>query len=195
MKFKIFSYEKVSSTNDIAMELVKEKGEESGLVFAKMQTKGRGTRGNEWVSLSGNLFATIFFPLRAEYPPFNEFAIINPIILSDVIKNFCENENICLKFPNDIFVNKKKICGILQEVVISNEIKFLIIGIGINIKNNPNIDKGYEATNIFKETKSMPQSKEIIKLIISSYEKFFEELSGYNFDNYKKKAELMALNK
>ena len=193
MKFKIFSYEKVSSTNDIAMELVKEKGEESGLVFAKMQTKGRGTRGNEWVSLSGNLFATIFFPLRAEYPPFNEFAIINPIILSDVIKNFCENENICLKFPNDIFVNKKKICGILQEVVTFNDKQFLITGIGLNLISNPLIKNNYETTNILLETKKIVKVREIIDLIVLSYENFFIDLNSYKYTNFKQKADAMAI--
>jgi len=78
--------------------------------------------------------------------------MINPLIISDVIKHFCEMKNINLKFPNDIFVNGKKICGILQELIISNSRKFLIVGIGVNIVANPNIDKKYLATNILTET-------------------------------------------
>ena len=108
MKFKIFKYEKVTSTNDIAMNLIKEKENFSGYVSAKIQTKGRGTRGKEWVSEKGNLFGSIFFPLKKNYPEFNEFSVINPIIISDVLKNFCKFKSINLKYPNDIFVNKKK---------------------------------------------------------------------------------------
>ena len=95
-------------------ELIKKNKNEAGCVYADEQTKGRGTHGKDWISKKGNLFSSIFFILKDNYPPFNEFAIINSIIISDVIKNFCTKQNINLKFPNDIFVNGKKICGILQ---------------------------------------------------------------------------------
>ena len=194
MKFEIFKFESVTSTNDIAINLIKEQQKETGWVYADTQTKGRGTHGKEWVSDKGNLFGSIFFPLKNNYPSFNEFSTINPIIISDVIEHFCEKKNINLKFPNDIFVNGKKICGILQELITSNSKKFLIIGIGINIVSNPNINNKYQATNILLETKKKPQIKEMIDLIISSYEKFFMDLNLYNYESFKKKAESMALN-
>lgn len=194
MKFEIFKYEKVTSTNDIAINLIKENQKEIGCVYADIQTSGRGTQGKKWVSDKGNLFSTIFFPLKKNYPPFNEFSIINPIIISEVIEHFCSDKNINLKFPNDIFVNGKKICGILQEVITLNSKKFLIIGIGINIINNPKLDIQYKATNILVESNAKPSVKEIIDLIISSYEKFFYNLNSYNYINFKKKAEKKSLN-
>ena len=194
MKFEIFKFEKVTSTNDIAINLIKKEQKESGCVYADIQTKGRGTHGKEWVSDKGNLFGSIFFPLKNNYPPFNEFSMINPLIISDVIKHFCEMKNINLKFPNDIFVNGKKICGILQELVVSNSRKFLIIGIGVNIVSNPDINNKYQATNILLETQKKPKIKEIIDLIVSSYEKFFINLNSYNYEHFKKKADLMVLN-
>ena len=106
MKFEIFKYEKVRSTNDIAMNLIKDEKKSSGYVYAKTQTKGRGTHGKNWISTEGNLFGSIFFPLKKNYPKFNEFFIINPIIISNVFKNFFDSKSINLKFPNDIFVNK-----------------------------------------------------------------------------------------
>jgi BirA family biotin operon repressor/biotin-[acetyl-CoA-carboxylase] ligase len=192
MKFEIFKFDRATSTNDLAISLIKNKQKKVGCVYVDIQTKGRGTHGREWVSQKGNLFASIFFSLEKNYPPFNEFSIINPIIISDVIKHFC-NKNIKLKFPNDIFVNGKKICGILQEVITSKDKKFLIIGIGINIVSNPDINKDYKATNLLLETKEKRNIKDLITYIIFSYEKFFIDLNLYNYENFKKKAESMAL--
>ena len=194
MKFEIFKFESVTSTNDIAINLIKEQQKEAGWVYADTQTKGRGTHGKEWVSDKGNLFGSIFFPLKNNYPSFNEFSTINPIIISDVIEHFCENKNINLKFPNDIFVNRKKICGLLQELITFDNKKFLIIGIGLNIISNPDVNNKYGATNILSETEKKPKIKEIIDLLISSYEKFFIDLNSYNYKHFKKKADLMALN-
>ena len=63
MKFEIFKYENVTSTNDVAINLIKEEKKEFGCVYASTQTKGRGTRGKKWVSDKGNLFSSIFFLL------------------------------------------------------------------------------------------------------------------------------------
>ena len=191
MHFEIFKYKKVKSTNDIAINLIKQKKKVAGCVLAKIQTKGRGTRGKKWVSTEGNFFGTIFFRLDKKYPKFHEFSIINPIIISSVIQHFCRKKDISLKWPNDILVNKKKICGILQELITINNIQFLVIGIGINVLSNPYIKNIYKTTNIFKESKKKPSMDKIIKLIISSYKKFFTNLNNYNFYKFKKKAKLI----
>jgi len=194
MKFEIFKFESVTSTNDVAINLIQKKKKIFGCIYAKKQTKGRGTHGKVWISEEGNLFGSIFFPLEKKYPPFNEFSIINPVIISSVIGNFCDKKKITFRWPNDVFLNKKKICGILQELVTVNSRKFLIIGIGLNIISNPNVNNEYETTNILLETKKQPSIKEMINLIISSYEKFFINLNSYNYKDFKEKAELMALN-
>ena len=189
MKFEIFKHGTVTSTNDVSKKLIKDSNKESGCNFADLQTNGRGTKGKKWISQKGNLFGTFFFHLKNSYPPFNEFAFINLVIILSVIEKFCEKKYISLKWPNDIFVNKKKICGILQELITQDEKIFLIIGIGINIVSNPEINEEYKTTNIFEETKKKPKIDEIIKTIILSYEKFFLNLGTYNYSNFKKKAE------
>ena len=194
MKFKIFKFKSVTSTNDIALNLIQEEKKETGCVYADTQTKGRGTYGRKWISEEGNLFGTLFFPLRNKYPAFNEFSIINPVIISSVIGNYCEKENISFKWPNDVLLNGKKICGILQELIISNSKKFLIIGIGINIISHPKINGEYKATNIFFETKIKPSIREIMDKIVFSYENFFSNLNSYNYLNFKKRVKLMAVN-
>ena len=131
MKFKTFKYNSVTSTNKTAIELIKKKRIEKGFVYALTQKRGKGRYGRKWISKKGNFFGSIFFPLKKNYPPFNEFAIINPVIISEVIKQFCEENKISFKWPNDVFLNGKKICGILQEIVTSKEKKFIII---LNLK-------------------------------------------------------------
>ena len=125
MKFKIFKFTSVTSTNDMAINLIKEEKKEIGYVYANTQTKGRGTYGRKWISDEGNLFGSIFFPLKSNYPPFNEFSIINSVIISDIIKSLCSKQNISFKLPNDVFVNGRKICGILQELITLNQKQFL----------------------------------------------------------------------
>ena len=194
MKIETFKFKSVTSTNDVAINLIKEKKKKIGCIYADIQTRGRGTRGRKWVSAHGNLFGSIFFPLRKNYPPFNEFSIINSVIISSVIEHFCEKKKISFKWPNDVFVNGKKICGILQELITLNSKKFLIIGIGVNVISNPNINNKYQATNILLETRKKPSIKKIINLIISSYEKFFFNLNSYNYKDFKKKSEMMVSN-
>ena len=193
MKFEIFNFTSVSSTNDVAISLIEKEKKNSGCVYAEMQTKGRGTHGKNWISSKGNLFISIFFHLKENYPPFNEFSVINPLIISEVIKNFCKDKKVSLKFPNDVFLNGRKICGILQETITFNKKNFLIIGIGVNVVSNPKIIELYEATNILFETKKKINIKKIIDSIIISYEKFFKALNLYKYEKYKKKAESMSL--
>ena len=193
MKFEIFKFGKVTSTNDVAINLIKKEKIKSGIVYADTQTKGRGTHGKKWISSSGNLFSSIFFPLKKNYPTFDEFAIINPIIISEIIEHYCIKKKINLKFPNDVFLNGKKVCGILQEVMSLDNEKFLIIGFGINIASNPVICESYKSTNILLETKKKPKIAEIINLTVASYEKFFASLNSYNYVNFKNKAKSMAL--
>ena len=193
MRFKLFKYKTVTSTNDVAINLIKFKKEKKGFIHANQQTKGRGTHGKVWISEKGNLFLTIFFPINEKYPSFHEFSIINPVIILDIIKKYCDEKKLKLKFPNDIMYNGKKICGLLQELITQKNRKFLIIGIGLNIVSNPNINNGYKATNIYLETNIKPSIDEIIDLIISSYKNFLVNLDTYNYENFKKKAEKLSI--
>ena len=81
----------------------------------------------------------------------------------------------------------------MQETIILGKRQFLIIGIGVNIVSNPDINNKYKATNILTETKKKPKIIDIIDLIISSYEKFFIDLNLYNYANFKKRAQSIAL--
>ena len=135
-------------------------------------------------SKKGNLFCTIFFQLKKNYPSLQEFLLINPILNIDVLSKYCNKKNISFKFPNDILIKKKKICGILQEVISQDSKKYLLVGIGINILSSPAINN-YPSTNIFKETQKKPKLLNIVYQIKKRYEKFFSNLGFYKFLDFK----------
>ena len=121
MKLKKFFFKKVISTNDTAIRLIK-LGNEKGAILSEHQSKGRGQRGNKWTSKKGNLFMTVFFEISKKL---SVKKIINLNIL--IIKNIISKKIISIlniKKPNDIFINKKKVCGILQEMIFRNDKKF-----------------------------------------------------------------------
>ena len=63
MKLKKFKFKTVNSTNDVAIRLIKKTNNKFGIIVADEQKKGRGQRGNKWISYKGNLFVSIFFSL------------------------------------------------------------------------------------------------------------------------------------
>ena len=136
MKLKKFNFNKVKSTNNTALRLIKN-GNEYGIVSSETQSDGKGQRGNKWISKKGNLFISIFFKINSEISIKN-ITNLNLSILKNIISNQIK-QNIKVKLPNDILINKKKVCGILQEIIYQNDYKYLIVGIGINIVNCPNI--------------------------------------------------------
>ena len=166
MKLKKFFFKKVKSTNDTAMRLIK-RGIKNGIISSEIQTKGKGQRGNIWISRKGNLFLTIFFQIDNNLT-LKKIININLNILKKIIKNLIKAK-IHIKLPNDILINNKKVCGILQEIVFRNNLKYLIVGIGINLINSPDI-KNYPTTYLNKYSKKKINKLKIIKEIKLSFE-------------------------
>ena len=155
MKLKIYSYKSVKSTNDTAIRLIK-KNIKQGIVISDVQTNGKGQRGKKWISKKGNLFITIFFPISKRLN-LNKTTLINVKIIKNILTNIIPHK-INLKLPNDLEIMNKKVCGILQEIIYKDEIKFLIIGVGININSSPKL-KEYETTYINKYNNKINRSK------------------------------------
>ena len=167
MKFNKFKYKKINSTNDVAIQKIK-KGYLNGIVIADIQEKARGQYGRKWICYKGNLFMSIFFRIKSN------------ISLKTITKLNCEivknsiyqaiKKKINIKYPNDLLINNRKFCGILQETVFCKSKKFIIIGIGINLIKSPNI-KNYLTTNILEETGLSLNKIKISKLIELNYYK------------------------
>ena len=78
MKFKLFKFGSISSTNDLAIYLIKKENKKCGCVIAELQTKGKGTYGKKWISKKGNLFGSFFFPLKKNYPNWVSSSVPSP---------------------------------------------------------------------------------------------------------------------
>ena len=157
MNLPIFNFEKIDSTNNFARLLITEHKILKGIVTSDEQTKGRGRYGNNWNSPKGNLYFSIFYPILRSNLKKVQFLI--HLQIRKILRNY-GIKNISLKWPNDIYVNDKKVCGILQESIIFDKF-FLIIGIGINIKSSPKINK-YPTTYLNKEVKKKIDLNDLI---------------------------------
>ena len=140
MKFKVFRFKKVKSTNNTALRLIKRSKFNFGMIISELQSNGRGQYGRKWISLKGNLFVSFFFTLKNIRFSLKKLTIINCLLVKQLISKYY-NRNIVYKKPNDLMINKRKICGILQETINKFDNKFLIVGIGINLIKNPVLDK------------------------------------------------------
>jgi BirA family biotin operon repressor/biotin-[acetyl-CoA-carboxylase] ligase len=146
MKLKIFRFKKVNSTNNTAIRIIKKTKLDYGMIISEMQDNGRGQYGKKWISYKGNLFISFFYSLEKIDIALKQLTKMNCLLVKKLL-SFYYKKKIILKKPNDLLINRKKICGILQETLMSLDKKYLIIGIGINLIKSPYI-KNYPTINL-----------------------------------------------
>jgi hypothetical protein len=134
-------YDEVDSTMDQAKALLKQPDfmqRDAFAVVAGRQTAGRGTHGRTWMSSDGNLFMTMVFKLSMiriplTLVPLRMGTLIIPSIKSRVLPG---GPPVQLKWPNDVLIGEKKICGILIEV----DQDRVVVGIGCNVQHAPAVE-------------------------------------------------------
>ena len=171
MKLKKYLFKSVTSTNDIAIKKIKQ-GKTSGVIIAKKQTKGRGRYGNRWIYLRNNLFMSIFFILKSNLT-LSKLTLNSCKIVKKSLQKFL-NKKITIKKPNDLLIDKRKVCGILQEILFFKNNKFAIIGIGINVNGSP-IIKNYPTTYLNNFTKKKITSFKIYNEIKNNFETYLNK--------------------
>ena len=181
MNLKIFNFKNVNSTNDIAIRIIKNSYIKHGIIIAENQKRGRGQHGKKWLSYKGNLFVTIFFKLSNINLTLKDITRINCYLIKKLLSLYYKKK-IMIKFPNDIFINKKKICGILQETLTKSKENYIIVGVGINLIKNPEI-KDYPATNLLDLTKKKINKKKIILKLKKIYETYLPKLNQIKLKN------------
>ncbi len=181
---RVFRFEEIDSTNKYLKE--RENLEDFDCVIAQTQTAGVGRRGNVWVSNYG--MAIFSFALKEDknisLEEYMKLPLITGISVLSGLKKI-ENLNYKFKWTNDIYLNDKKLCGILIEKVRD----FFIIGIGINVNNN---DFGYaqdRAISLNSVTGKFYSTEDIVFCIINEFKRYFsqnwqdtlKEINSYNY--------------
>ena len=185
MKLNIVKFKSVKSTNDEAINLIKKKKKYFGVVVSKEQTKGRGSMGKKWISEKGNLFISIFFKVNLEKYKIKDFLLLNVNLVRKILAEFSKNP-ITVKLPNDLLIDGKKLCGILQETIEHKNDKYLITGIGIN-SLKAIVNKEFKATSIKNNSDQNINNHLILKKIIKCYEEVIIDLKNYNLKFIKNK--------
>ena len=184
MKINVKRYKKVKSTNDTALKLIKKNFTKPTLVTTEKQTNGRGRVGKKWISKEGNIFISLFFKFDQRKINFQQFAILNAFLLKKVLSKIISNK-ITIKWPNDLLFNKKKFCGILQEVIKLNKFDYLIVGIGLNTNIVPQ-NKSFKSTCLKNILNKKINNQKILKNIKIAYEKFLGEKNKLSFSDLKR---------
>ncbi len=133
----LLRYNSLDSTNLEAQRMLSETPKliEGTVIVADNQTAGKGQRGNQWASPSGQNMLSSFILYPKHYQPKQQFNlnIIASLAILDLLQDLGIN-GACVKWPNDIYIGKKKVAGILIQNNLANQhIVSTIIGIGLNV--------------------------------------------------------------
>ena len=178
MKIKKFSFKKVKSTNNTAIRIIKNSNFKKGMIVSETQLSGKGQHGKKWISYKGNLFVSFFHELKNINLSVPAITKINCLLVKKVIGNYYKKK-IIIKKPNDLLINKKKISGILQEIISKSDNKFLVVGIGINLVKSPKI-KNYPTTNLSELVNKRIDKRIIEENLKSFFEKNLSKLYKIN---------------
>lgn len=172
----LWYYDEIGSTNDMVMELGEEGAPHGTTVVADQQNGGKGRRGRTWLSPSGtNIYVSIL--LRPEFDV-QKAPMLTLLMAYSVTKVLRESEGLDarIKWPNDIVLNRKKICGILTEMTMKeSSIDYVVIGVGINV-NNEEIPEELtqSATSLKLETGKVIDRSILLSRILERFEKDYE---------------------
>jgi BirA family biotin operon repressor/biotin-[acetyl-CoA-carboxylase] ligase len=147
--FRLLVHDTLPSTNTEALALAR-RGETGPLwVTARQQTAGRGRRGNAWISVPGNFYATLLLcdPAAPENAP--ELSFVAALAVHDAIVDRAAalREKLALKWPNDVLYDGQKLAGILIEGEGAGTGLAVAIGIGVNCMHHP-VETAYPATDL-----------------------------------------------
>jgi len=183
---KIFYFDKIQSTNLYAKQLIDQNIENGTIVISDVQTGGRGRKNRTWISTSGGLwFSVVLYP---EIDPRRGIVLTMAasISVSKAIKDITGLKTE-IKWPNDILLKNKKVCGILTELVADlNKINYAIIGIGINVNNKIKKQLNEIAISLKQVVSSDVSRDKLFKSIIKNFDMNYYRLKNNDFEYIKK---------
>lgn len=173
----------IPSTNAFAKELVSKKTLEGTVVVSDVQTSGRGRKSRTWDSPLGGLwFSIILYP---HIPPQHGMLLTmaSSVAVVKAINDVC-NISPIIKWPNDLLLNGKKVCGILTELDAEmDSINYSVIGIGINVNNSINNDLVDIAASLRDETGSDISRVELLVSILQYFDELYQMILEGKFSH------------
>lgn len=162
---EIYYYKEIDSTNEIAKKI----GKSKVLVFAEKQIAGKGRLGRKWFSEYGGLYFSIALMPGLSIDDVPKITLTTGLAVCEALNELGLNARI--KWPNDVLIGRKKVCGILCEIVGEVESPLVIVGIGVNVKNGIPRDLKDKATTIkeFKDLLLLDVFKKIIEKFKLNY--------------------------
>ena len=157
MKFQLNCLEEVDSTNDAAMQAARLGAEDGLVVWAQRQTNGRGQRDRVWKSKPecSLTFSVLFRPGQEELAVLGRFTALGALAVAQAIKTMT-GFDAQVKWPNDVLLNGKKICGVLAETDLqAGEANAVVVGVGVNLLPGAfdgDMALNFPASDIFSET-------------------------------------------
>lgn len=175
-EIKIEEFKELSSTQQKAKELAERGVLPWTVVLAETQTLGKGRKGSAWYSPKGGLYFSVILP-KSQIDDLQTLTILAAFIVAKLVKENFGAEPL-IKLPNDVLLNGKKICGILTENVIGKNIRFSVMGIGLNT-NVEKFPKDLEgiATSLKIETGKEVDNREILVQIIKGLKEQLRTIS------------------
>jgi BirA family biotin operon repressor/biotin-[acetyl-CoA-carboxylase] ligase len=157
--------ETADSTQTVAKQMALAGAKDWTVVVSDQQSGGYGKAKSSWASPKGGLYFSVILP-KANISDLQLITILAAFSVAKILKEKFPLEPM-IKLPNDVYVNGKKICGVLTENVIGGDLLCSIIGIGLNT-NIKELPKEVEniATSIFKETGQEANNEEILENIV-----------------------------
>lgn len=170
---QIYYYDAVTSTMEIAKKLAREGAAEGATIIANKQTAGRGRLDRTWLSPDENIAMSIV--LRPSLKDLPKLIMVASVAVLRAIKEVTGIKP-QIKWPNDVMIKGKKVCGILIENEVKGErVSFSVVGIGINVNLNPSDipEISTMATSLSQELGREVPRAELICAVLSELEELY----------------------
>jgi BirA family transcriptional regulator, biotin operon repressor / biotin---[acetyl-CoA-carboxylase] ligase len=173
-----FYHPEASSTNTLARSLAQEGGPEGSLIVADSQSGGRGRMGRNWHSPPGvNLYFS--FILRPGVPSFRvpQLTLLVAAAIHRALHSHVPGIQPKVKWPNDILVGGRKVCGVLCEMQSEPDLThFVIVGVGINVNQSVfSLELRHLATSLVKESGSSVSRAHLLADVLNHFEPLYDE--------------------
>lgn len=182
----IYIYEEVMSTNTLAKFLSANNVENGAVIISEKQSDAKGRLGKSWQSPLGGIWLSIIVNPNVDHSKIPMITLATGVAVAKTLEKL-GIENSEIKWPNDVMINGKKVCGILTEAIATfNTIENVIIGVGIdaNIDINSLPERLQDGTTtLSQELGNKVSESEVIKIFLEEFEKIGNEFVGGGYEN------------